>query len=209
MPWSLALGTGVLPSQLGMQVNWLRLVFYLLIVMALSMTFFVSFCIAFLLLFSVAVSLWSSMPMDLTLGILFSLALGLAYGLNANSARWGLIAGLVYGVLLTLFLGSLTGLAIGAAFLIGYFRLFLYTIEAPLSWTLAALAPKRDVHKLWQFHPARWDELIWFPLPGLDRYLHAYREQNERAARAAILHVQESFRQSWAAGRVLKEKEIA
>ena len=193
MPWSLALGTGVLPSQLGMQVNWLRLVFYLLIVMALSMTFFVSFCIAFLLLFSVAVSLWSSMPMDLTLGILFSLALGLAYGLNADSARWGLIA----------------GLAIGAAFLFGYFRLFLYMIEAPLSWTLAALAPNGNVHMLWQFHPARWDELIWFPLPGLDRYLHAYREQNERAARAAILHVQESFRQSWAAGRVLKEKEIA
>ena len=205
LPWFLGLGTGILLTQLGMDVNWLKLTFYLAVAIALSLTFSIQFCIAFLLPFSIAVAIWSSGFISLTLIILFSLMLGLAYGLNSDSARWGLTAGLVYGLFFGFLLGPLGGLLIGAAFLSGYFRVLFYLIEAPLSWVLGTLASRADALKLWQFNPVLWDEWIWFPLPGLDRHLLALERQNGPAARPAILHVQESFRQRWAAERVVKK----
>jgi uncharacterized protein len=198
MPWVLAVGTGLVLTALGVDVNWLRLVFTLSVALALSLTFSVDFCITFLLPFGIALVLWSSTSFTGTLGILFSFMLGTAYGLSGNSARWGLTAGLVYGVLLSVVLDPLRGLSIGAAFLLGYFRIIFYLLEASLSWILGNLAGNREVLKLWRFHPILWDELIWFPLPGLDRHLRAIREQSGPAARAAIRQVQESFRQSWA-----------
>jgi uncharacterized protein len=165
-PWLLGLGTAIALSQLGIDVNWLKLAFYLLVAIALSSTFSIQFCIAFLLPFSVAVAIWSSTAFTPALGILFSLMLGLAYGLSPSSARWALIAGLVYGVLLGVVLGPLSGLLIGAAFLIGYFRIIFYVVEAPLSWIMGTLAINRDALRLWKFNPVVWDELIWFPLPG-------------------------------------------
>ena len=209
MPWLLGLGIGIVLSQLGMDVNWLRLIFYLSVAMALSLTFSINFCIAFLLPFSVAVTFWSSTSFPLAIGILFSLMLGLAYGLTSNSARWGLTAGLVYGVILALILDPLSGLAISAAFLAGYFRIVFYVVEAPISWSLGTLAAKGDAANLWQFHPVVWDELIWFPLPGLDRHLQAIKRQDEPTFHAAILHVQDSFRQSWAAKRVKELRAIS
>jgi uncharacterized protein len=206
MPWLLAAGTGLVISGWGADVNWLRLAFTLLIGMAVSLTFSIQFCIAFLLPFSLVVAIWSSTSFTIALAILFSLMLGLAYGLNAGNARWGLTAGLVYGVLLSILLGPLSGLAIGAAFLTGYFRILFYLLEAPLSWTLGELATKGDALKLWQFQPVLWDELIWFPLPGLDKHLLAIKRQEEHIFHTAILYVQESFRQSWAAERIV-EKE--
>jgi hypothetical protein len=133
--------------------------------------------------------------------------LGLAYGLGGNSARWGLTAGLVYAVFLSLLLSPWMGLSIGAAFLIGYFRIMFYILEAPLSWILGRLAAKGDALRLWQIHPVAWDELIWFPLPGLDQHLLAIQRQNEAAAEAAMYQVQESFRQGWAVERVLEKEK--
>jgi len=198
VPWILGIGTGVILDQLDMNVNWLKLTFYLLMAIMLSSTFYLDFCIAFLLPFSIVVAIWSSTSFSLPLGILFSLTLGLAYGLSSNSARWGLSAGLVYGVLLSFILGYKSGLLIGAAFLIGYFRIIFYIVEAPLSWGLAIFASRGDALQSWQFHPVRWDELIWFPLPWLDRHLLAIKEQNGTAFQAAMLEVKESFGQRWA-----------
>jgi hypothetical protein len=205
-PWLLGVGTGIVLSQSGIDVNWLKLAFYLLIAIGLSTTFSIDFCIAFLLPFSITVAIWSSTSFTPTLGILFSFMLGLAYGLSANSARWGFTAGLVYGIFLSVILGPLSGLAIGAAFLSGYFRVLFYLIEAPLSWVLGTLASRGDALKLWQFNPVLWDELIWFPLPRLDSHLLALMKQNGPAAQIAILQVRESFRQRWAAGRILEQK---
>ena len=204
-PWLLALGTGMVLSQPGMTVNWLKLAFTLSVGIALSISFTIPFCIAFLLPFSVAVAILSSTSFTPGLGYFFSLMLGLAYGLNADTARWGLVAGLVYGVCFSLLLGLLGGLTVGAAFLIGYFRIIFYIVEAPLSWILAVLAQSGDALWLWQFHPVRWDELIWFPLPGLDKHLLAIQRQDEQATNAAIHHVQESFRQGWAAEQVAQQ----
>lgn len=205
VPWLLTFGTGILLSLLSMDVSWPRLIFYLSVAMALSLTFNISFSIAFLLPFSIVIAIWSSTSFTGALGILFSLLLGLAYGLTPGSARWGLTAGLVYGVIFGLLLRPLIGLSIGAAFLIGYFRIFLYVIEAPLSWILGTLASRGNAVKLWQFHPIVWDELIWFPLPGLDKHLLALQRQDEAAARAALHQVQESFRQGWAE-KILERK---
>ena len=199
VPWLLAIGTGLVLTWLGVEVNWLRLVLALVFAIALSLPFSIPFCIAFLLAFSVTVTFWTDQSLSPVLGVFFSLMLGLAYGLNANSARWGLTASLVYGVILSFLLGPLSGLSIGAAFLIGYFRILFYIVEAPLSWILGMRAIKGDALRLWQFHPLRWDELIWFPLPGLDKHLLAIKRQDGQAAQAAIHQVQESFRQGWAA----------
>jgi hypothetical protein len=204
MPWLLAFGTGMLLSQLGRDVNWLKLVFYLSVAIGLSLTFSIDFCIAFLLPFSIALAMWSSNSFSVTWGILFSLMLGLAYGLNLDSARWGLTAGLVYGVFLSLLLGPLRGVIIGGMFLIGYFRIIFYLMEAPLSWWLGSRAVRANALQLWKFHPVRWDELIWFPLPHLDRHLLALKRQDEPAFQDASLQVQESFRQGWAAERIMK-----
>ena len=206
MPFLLAIGTGLVLTSLGMDVNWLRLVFTLSVAMALSLTFSLDFCIAFLLPFSIVVAIWSSTSFTATLGILFSFMLGTAYGLSGNSARWGLTAGLVYGVMLSILLGPLSGLLIGAAFLIGYFRVLFYLVEGPLSWILGNLARNGEAVKLWRFHPVVWDEVIWFPLPGLDEHLLALERRNTYAAEAAMHHVQESFGQRGAVEKVLKRR---
>jgi hypothetical protein len=207
MPCLLALGTGLVLTWLGLDVNWLRLALALFIAIPLSLSFSIQFCSAFLLAFSVTAVFWSSQFFNPAWEVFFSLMLGLAYGLGAGNARWGLTAGLVYAVFLSLLLGPWMGLSIGAAFLIGYFRIMFYILEAPLSWILARLAAEGDALRFWQFHPVAWDELIWFPLPGLDQHLLAIQRQNEAAAETARYQVQESFRQAWAVERVLEKEK--
>ena len=204
VPWLLAAGTGLILTWLGKDVNWLRLVFTLSIAMALSLTFSIDFGSAVLLPFSIAGAILSSTSSAGTLGIFFSFTLGTAYGLSGNSARWGLTARLVYGVFLSILMGPLAGVSIGAAFLLGYFRILFYLVEASLSWIFGNLARNREAVRLWRFHPVVWDELVWFPLPGLDMHLRALREQNELAAQAPIQQVQESFRQGWATQEMLE-----
>ena len=204
-PWLLGLSTALVLSRMGMDVNRVMLAFYLFIVIVLSLTFRVVFCIAFLLPFSIMVAIWSSTPFNPLLGALFSLALGFAYGLTGNTARWGLIASLVYGVVLSFLLGFPGGVLIGAAFLAGYFRIVFYILEAPLAWILGTLAGGRDAPGLWKLNPVNWDELIWLPLPRLERHLLALQQQNGPAAQDAISYVKGSIHQRWAAERILKQ----
>ena len=206
LPLILGFGTAMLLSQLGLAMNWLKLTFYLLVAMALSLTFSIHFCIAFLLPFSVVVAFWSGNAFTPEVGIFFSLMLGLTYGLNGGSAKWGLTAGLVYGFAFGLMLNPLNGLYVGSAFLIGYFRIIFYPLEALLSWSLAKRSESENAVSLWRLNPVVWDELIWLPLPGLDRHLQALKRQNESAAQVAILQVHESFRQGWASERIQKER---
>lgn len=204
-PWLLGIVTILLLGGLGMGVSWSGMVLFLIIAIALSSSFSVIFSIALLLPFSIAIAYWSSTPFELAPGVIFSLMLGLAYGLTGNGARWGLFAGLVYGIVFSLILDLPGGLAIGAAYLTGYFRILFYLLEAPLSWVLGTLASSRDALRLWRFHPARWDELVWFPLPRLDRHLLAIQKQDATAAPGILLQVKNSFRQGWAAQQVLPE----
>lgn len=205
IPCLLGFGLSGILSCLGMDVNWLKLTLYLLVGIAVSSTFSVGFGIAFLLSFSLAAAVASSSALNLTTGIVFSLTLGLAYGLIPNRATWGLIASLVYGLVSAVVFGAWNGVMIGLAFLLGYFRIPFFLLEAPFAWILSHLADRGDALRLWCFNPVIWDELIWFPLPGLGRHLLALKRQNESAAQDAIFHVLESFRQGGAAKRVLRQ----
>jgi hypothetical protein len=201
-PWLLGFGLGTVLAYLGGKVNWLSLSLYLLVGILLSLTFSLGFCVAFLLSFSLVVTLFSSAGFTMPLGILFSFALGLAYGLMLKPAGWGLAGGVIYGTVFALISDPISGLMIGSAFLIGYFRLFLYVIQAPLAWCLSRLSARGNAAGLWRFQPLLWDELIWFPLPGLDRHLQALTRQNPTLASQALTLVKDSFRQGWAVKRV-------
>jgi hypothetical protein len=181
-----------------MDVNWLNLTFYMLVGIVMSLSFSPSFCVAFLLPFSLAVTVYSTTGFNLVSGILFSFALGMAYGLMLKPAKWGLTGGLVYGAAFGFLLDPWSGLAIGATFLAGSFRIPLDLIEATLKLALASYAASANAARLWRLQPVTWDELIWFPLPGLDRYLRMLTSQNSPAAQDAIALVKASFRQNWA-----------
>lgn len=47
--------------------------------------------------------------------------------------------------------------------------------------------------------PVWWDELIWFPLPGLDTLLIQINQQSHQEGLDALAFVASSFRQGWAA----------
>jgi hypothetical protein len=44
--------------------------------------------------------------------------------------------------------------------------------------------------------------LIWFPLPGLDRHLHALTRQDPAIASRALTLVKDSFRQAWSVKKI-------
>lgn len=90
-------------------------------------------------------------------------------------------------------------------FLGGYFRVPLYLVEALLAWMLAYRASKGNAERLWQWQPVNWDELVWFPVPGLERHLRALTSQNPEAAQAAQALLKESFRQGSAATDTIKK----
>lgn len=201
VPWLLGIGLGLILGSHGTPVNWLNLVFYIAVGIPLSLSFSLSFCVAFLLPFSLAVAILSSTGFNLFIFILFSFALGLAYGLMVHPPTWALTGGLVYGVAFGFISGPLGGLMIGVTFLAGYFRIPLYLMEALLSLLLSYRVDEADAAGRWRFQPVTWDELIWFPLPGLDRHIRALGAQNDLVAQEACALIKESFRQAWAMER--------
>ena len=200
IPCLLGFGLTWALSRLGLEVNWLKLALYLSVGIIMSSTFSIGFGVAFLLPFSLAAAVASSTALNLMTGIIFSMALGVAYGLIPNRATWGLTASLVYGLVSAVVFGVWNGTMIGLAFFLGYFRIPFYLLEAPLAWVLSHLANQGNALCLWRFNPVVWDELIWFPLPGLGRHLQALKLQNPAATREATLCVKSSLRQ----GKVLR-----
>ena len=197
VPLLLGFGTGMLLASLGREMNWLSLAFYLALGIILSLTFSLAFSVAFLLPFSLAAALFSSGSFSMSAGILFSFALGLAYGLMPKGWAWGLVGGITYGAVFALLSTPLDGLMIGAAFLAGFFRVLIYIVEAPLAWCLSRLSAGGNAVGLWRFQPLLWDELIWFPLPRLDRHLQELTRQDQALGMQAMNLAKDSFRQSW------------
>lgn len=196
VPCLLGLLAGLALAAFQQAVNWPQLILFLVLGCMLGISFSPAFSIAFLLPFSLAVALVSSIGITPIIGIFFSFWLGLAYSLVRKPAAWGLLAGLIYGVALGFLVDPLTGVAIAAAFLAGYFRLPFYLVEAPLTWLLARRAEKGAAAHFWRWQPATWDERIWFPLPGLERHLIALQHQGTPADREALQLMQASFKQA-------------
>jgi hypothetical protein len=122
-------------------------------------------------------------------GMIFGLIWDEEWGV-AGGLAWGLGLGVVMGVSNNVWVGLVCGLAFGVT----YFRPLFYGIEALWSLYLARFRPEA-------FHlsPVLWDELIWLPLPGLDRQLVALTQKDRKQGLEAIAQVWASFRQGWAA----------
>jgi hypothetical protein len=150
-------------------------------------------------------------------GVVFGVAVGMARGVAggvawgvAGGAAWGVVfgvfgmvfgvVGMVFGVAGGVAGGAAGGAAWGVSFILAYFRLPLYMMQAPVVW----LAARRG-NLVWRYSPVLWDELIWFPLPGLDEQLVAIGKHDRAAGLDAIATVAQSFRQGWAAKKALAE----
>ncbi len=87
------------------------------------------------------------------------------------------------------------------AFLLSYFRVYFYLVELPWQLLLAMVARRypKAAYQLLSFSPLYWDEVIWFPLRGLDTHLVVIAREDPQTASKAIRDVTNTFRQSWAA----------
>lgn len=122
-----------------------------------------------------------------------------------------MLTGVVFGIILAFVLGMTAGtsngimgsttssIVISVIFLVAYFRLPLYLIQILLSLALSRIDFRNKGTRLWFFSPPAWDELIWFPLPGLDVQLIDIVRENREVGLECIAYTSASFNQGWAA----------
>ena len=131
------------------------------------------------------------------LGFAFGVGLGLAVP-TARGALWGLVVAIAFGVivgaqgraegiveLLSRFLIGYSGVFIVLiSFLIGYFRLEWYPIDAAATLWQLARARRRSsgARDVFRRSPIYWREPIWMPLAGLRSFLDLISEQSPEAA---------------------------
>jgi uncharacterized protein len=151
----------------------------------------------------VALGVAAGVAFGVAFGVMTSVSLGVAAGVAAGmgfGTLFGVIAGVMFGVWDSVAVGVAVGVAIGVSSWIGYFRLANYIIEAPFAFLLSR-SSRSDL----RLSPVIWDELIWLPLPGLDRLLVSISNTDRQEGMKAIAYVAGSFRQGWAARRALLE----
>lgn len=115
------------------------------------------------------------------------------------------------GLALGLVLFVLFGLGFATGYFLGYVRLPFYLAEliwqvvlTGLSFPAKVIGAGRWVRRFYYLSPARWDELIWFPLWTLDRQLTWLALVGDRSsAMETIGKIARSFRQGWAASAAL------
>jgi hypothetical protein len=85
----------------------------------------------------------------------------------------------------------------------GYIRLTSYLLEVPLTWWHYRQALQRPAEALERLHrtPVYWDDLIFYPLPSLDRLLLLALRIDRQAGLQAAEFLAHSFRQDWAANQ--------
>jgi uncharacterized protein len=120
---------------------------------------------------------------DIGFGIAIGIAMGVAVGVLGGDryividltvaalvgVLFGTVAAILVGVATGFPFGVRFGVASGTAIWLTYFRLANYPFDALLSWIVAGLAQRNptDIFRLWPFFPISWNEVIWFPLPGV------------------------------------------
>ena len=105
-------------------------------------------------------------------GVAGGVAAGVALGVGAGVAlgvTFGVTLGVAIGVTFGVTLGVAFGVTFGVAFVAGYLRLFLYLpqVLVCVGGGLAARLRPAWAPRLARLAPPLWDELIWFPLPGM------------------------------------------
>lgn len=157
---------------------------------ALGMALGVTLSVAFSMAFSMAFGIASGVIVGGTSGyavvglfpvafvVMIATAIGMAKGVASSVVKVvasSVVLGLAY--VLTLGLVVLTmpfmaarvvaGLAVGMAFALFYCRLIIYPFDCLLA-VLAAWMSRRSPQaprRAWAWHPVRWNEVIWLPLP--------------------------------------------
>lgn len=109
--------------------------------------------------------------------------------------------GIAYVATYAMKIGMPVGMAGFLACIVGYYRLFFYVFQFPLAWIQSRFY---TVNVLFR-SPVFYDEVIWFPLPGLDSLLVNASKQDRKQGLEAIAFVASSFNQGWAAKRALLE----
>ncbi len=213
-------------------VNWFLVSFGLAIGLALGvaggMTFDVAYGVAFGLMAGVSLGVMGGVIGgvaggvigEVALCVMIGVAFGMAYGVThgvMGGVGGGLMGGVMGGVMLGLMIGVVLGLMLGVlggvlggvmggvvggvAFILAYYRVLLYFFQLPWSFSQARWFRGGGL----RLSPVFWDELIWFPLLGLDRLLVEINRKNHEEGLEAIAFVAASFKQGWAAQNAILE----
>jgi hypothetical protein len=188
------------------------------VVVAGGVPFVVPFGVAFVVAFGVAVGV-AGVVVTGGGGLLglVALAPSLVPGLLWAGLPWGLSARRSVGWLLFLGAGLFAGIGLAQGWgvallallpiLAGGLRLW-SSLAAAVAGVVAyfsAVGGRRSVVKHLRMVPPFSDEIVWTPVPFLDRLLVRAFEEDTEAGLEALETVRSSFRQGWAARRALPE----
>lgn len=131
------------------------------------------------------------MAFDVAFGVASGVALGIVFGM-AFGVRRSRVAGVASGIVLgmaisvghSMAVGVASGMVLGAssslALWLTYFRLLTYPFDVALSGFayLTARRRPRAVASAWRWCPVAWNEVLWLPLPYVDKLLALLVQQD-------------------------------
>ncbi|MCP4531358.1 MAG: hypothetical protein GY831_09025, partial [Delftia sp.] len=135
-------------------------------------------------------------------GIVGGMAGGIAFGLMGGVV-FGVMFGVAWGMVVNVALDAASGVALGVALGVGGSRALFYLVEWPLAW-LRARSTRAPFAQL-ERHPALWDELSIWPLPGTARLLQACLETDLERGLCLAARIAANPFQRWAVQRALSD----
>lgn len=144
-----------------------------------------------------------SVTVSVAVGVAAAVVAGVAEGAGPGVAL-GVVISVMLGIMLGVVLFAVGGaglvgaffacitlsLMTGAAFILVYFRLLTYPLDAALSvaaYCVGRLWP--PAARAWRWCPVRWNEVIWLPLPFVGSLLALMVRQDREAGLARIVFV--------------------
>jgi len=233
MFWAVVLT--ILFSVLGVRVYWAGVAAGVAFSILGGVAFFVMRGVALGATFSVGVGVGYGAAVGVVGGLAFGVkagaALGVGHGAAAGAAA-GVAFGIVLSVVGGLAGSVAFGVAVGAAFGVGYgaaagsaagivggvafgltsaltaSHLLVYPIQfcfSGVGWLISKVTSPTFLRLLWRFSPARWDEIIIMPLPGLSQLLINLCHYDSELGQGAIDEISQHYYQNKAAYRALGE----
>ena len=105
-------------------------------------------------------------------GVAFGVAAGVALGVAVGVAL-GVAGGVALGMAMGVAIGLAGGVAISLSYWLTYFRLATYPFDVALSVATYYVGRQwpNVVARVWRWCPVAWNEVIWLPLPYVDKLL--------------------------------------